>query len=158
MDYARELLSLNESTRQDTRMNQIEMIQQHLIDADGVSGVLVAGWQVFELARAVAGASVGQTADMYPAFTFARGAAVSGRNAIAFAPSLPADHEPWSGVPAPVTGDVYEVADAVAELASVLSGRLREAAGLAADPGDRVACENAAGDAERISRLLAKGE
>ncbi len=139
-------------------MNQIEVIQQHLIDADGLSGVLSAGWQVFELVRAVTGASAGQAADMYPAFTFARGAAVSGRNAIAFAPSLPADRAPWPGTPAPVTGDVHEVADAVAELASVLSRRLREAAGLAADPGDRVACENAASDAERISRLLAKGE
>ena len=139
-------------------MDQIERIQQHLIDADGMSGVLLAGWQVFELVRAVTGANADQASDMYPAFTFARGAAVSGRNAIAFAPSLPADHEPWPGIPAPVTGDVYEVADAVADLASVLCRRLREAAGLAADPGDRVACEKAASAAARISRLLAKGE
>jgi hypothetical protein len=139
-------------------VDQIERIRQHLIDSDGVSGVLAASWQAFELVRAVAGASADQAPDMYPAFTFARGAAVSGRNAIAFAPSLPTDHEPWPGIPAPVTGDVYEVADAVAELTSVLSGRLREAAGLTADPGDRVACEDAASDAERISRLLAKGE
>jgi hypothetical protein len=139
-------------------VDQIKRIQQHLIDADGVSGVLVASWQVFELVRAVTGANAGQAADMYPAFTFARGAAVSGRNAIASAPSLPADRAPWPDTPAPVTGDVYEVADAVAKLASVLSGRLREAAGLTADPGDRVACENAANDGERISRLLTKGE
>jgi hypothetical protein len=139
-------------------MNQIEVIRQHLIDADGVPGVLAASWQVFELVRAVTDANADQAPDMYPAFTFARGAAVSGRNAIAYAPSLPADCAPWPDTPAPVAGDVYEVADAVAELASVLTGRLREAAGLAADPGDRVACENAASDAERISRLLAKGE
>ena len=139
-------------------MDQIKRVRQHLIDADGVSGVLFASWQVFELVRAVTGANAGQASDMYPAFTFARGAAVSGRNAISFAPSLPADRALWPDTPAPVTGDVYEVADAVAELASVLSGRLRETAGLAADPGDRVACDNAASDAERISRLLAKGE
>ena len=139
-------------------MDQIKRTQQQLIDADGVSGVLSASWQGFELVRAVTGANADRASDMYPAFTFARGAAVSGRNAIAFAPSLPADYAPWPDTPAPVTGDVYEVADAVAELASILSERLREAAGLAADPGDRVACENAASDAERISRLLAKGE
>jgi hypothetical protein len=139
-------------------MNQIKRIQQHLIDADGVSGVLLASWQVFELVRAVAGARADQASEMYPAFTFARGAAVSGRNAIAFAPSLPADCAPWPGTPALVTGDLYEVADAVADLASVLCRRLREAAGLAADPGDRVACEKAASAAARISRLLAKGE
>jgi hypothetical protein len=139
-------------------VDQIERIRQHLTDADGVSGVLAASWQAFELVRAVTGANAGQAPDMYPAFTFARGAAVSGRNAIAFAPSLRADCAPWRDTPSLVTGDVYEVADAVAELAFVLSGRLREEAGLAADRGDRVACENAASDAERISRLLAKGE
>jgi hypothetical protein len=138
-------------------VDQIERIRQHLNDADSVSGVLFASWQVFELVRALTGANADQASDMYPAFTFARGAAVSGRNAIAFAPSLPADCTPWPDTPVPA-GDVYEVADAVAELASVLRERLREAAGLAADPGDRVACENAASDAERISRLLAKGE
>jgi hypothetical protein len=53
---------------------------------------------------------------------------------------------------------VHEVADAVAELASVWSGRLREAARIAAEAGDRVACESAASDAEQISRLLTKGE
>jgi hypothetical protein len=57
----------------------------------------------------------------------------------------------------PVAGDVYEVADAVAGLASALSARLREAAGLAANAGDRTACEDAALDAEQISALLAKG-
>jgi len=139
-------------------VDQIKRIQQHLIDADGVSGVLFASWQVLELVRVVTGANAGRASDMYPAFTFARGAAVSGRNALAFAPSLPAGCAPWPDTPAPATGDVYEVADVVAELASVLSGRLREAGGLAADPGDRVACENAASDAGRISRLLAKGE
>lgn len=139
-------------------MDQIKVIQQHLIDADGVSGVLSAGWRAFELVRIVTDASAGQTADMYPAFTFARGAAVSGRNAVAFAPSLPTDCVPCPGIPGPVTRDVYEIADAVAELASVLSRRLREAAGFAADADDRVACQNAASDAEQISRLLAKGE
>jgi hypothetical protein len=138
-------------------MNQIKTMQQHLIDADGVSGLLSAGWRAFDLVRAVAGASADHAGDIYPAFMFARGAAVSGRNAVAFAPSLPADCAPHPGIPEAFTRDVYEIADAIAELASVLGGRLREAAGLASDAGDRVACENAATDAERIRRLLAKG-
>jgi hypothetical protein len=139
-------------------MNQIEVVRQHLLDADGVRGVLSAGWDVFEFVTAVATAHAGLSADMYPAFTFARGAAVSGRNAIAFAPSMPATYAPPAGIPAAVTGDVYEVADSVAALASALGARLREAAGLAADARDRAACADAACDAERISRLLAKGE
>jgi hypothetical protein len=137
-------------------VGQIEVVRQHLIDADGVPGVLSAGWQVFELVRAVTSACAGQAADMYPAFTFSRSAAVSGRNALALAPSLPTDCAPWPDLEAQVTGDVYEIADAVAGLASALCGRLREAAVLAADADDRIACENAAGDAERVSRLLAK--
>jgi hypothetical protein len=139
-------------------MDQIKVIRQHLTDAKGVSGVLSAGWRAFEFVRAVTGASAGQAADMYPAFTFARGAAVSGRNAVACAPSLPADCAPYPGISGPAVTNVHEVADAVAELASVLSGRLREAARIAAEAGDRVACESAASDAEQISRLLTKGE
>lgn len=139
-------------------MDQIKVTQQHLIDADGVSGVLSAGWRAFELLRVVTGASDGQAADMYPAFTFARGAAVSGRNTIAFAPSLPPDCALYPGISVAVARDVYHLADALAELASVLSRRLREAAGFAAEAEDRIACESAASDAEQISRLLAKGE
>jgi hypothetical protein len=136
-------------------VNQIELARQRLLGAENVPGVLFAGWEIFELVIAAAAASAGQSADMYPAFTFARGSAVSGRNAIAFAPSTPARRAPSSGLPEPVTDDVYEVADAVAGLALALSVRLRDAAGQAADAGDRAACQNAAGHAEQISGLLA---
>lgn len=136
-------------------MKQIELASQRLLGADGIPGVLSAGWEIFELVIAVAAASADQSADMYPAFTFARGSAVSGRNAIAFAPSMPACYAPC-GTPEPVTGDVYQVADAVAGLASALSARLRDAAGQAADAGDGAACENAAGHADQITELLAR--
>ena len=118
-------------------------------------GLLSAGWEIFELVIAIAAVSADQSADLYPAFTFARGSAVSGRNAIAFAPSMPACYAP-SGTAEPVTGDTYQIAEAVAELASALSARLRDAAGRAADAGDRTACEAAAGHADQISELLAR--
>ena len=137
-------------------MKQIELARQRLLGADGVPGVLSAGWDIFELVIAVAAASADQSADMYPAFTFARGSAVSGRNAIAFAPSMPASYAAPSVTPEPGTGDVYQVADAVAGLASALSARLRDAAGHAADAGDCAACELAAGHADQISELLAR--
>ena len=93
---------------------------------------------------------------MYPAFTFASGVAVNGRNALAFAPSLPplprgAAHDP----PKPA-GEVYQTADALAGLASALSIRLRETAELATATADRSACENAASDADRITQLPAE--
>jgi hypothetical protein len=95
---------------------------------------------------------------MYPAFTFARGAAVSGRNAIAFAPSMPADHAGPFENATPLKGDVYEVADTLADLASALSACLRKAAGIAGDASDRAACQDAARDADRITELLAKSQ
>ena len=138
-------------------MNQIKLTGQRLADADGLPAVLAAGWDIFELVGTVAAASAGASPDMYPAFTFAQGAAVSGRNAIAFAPSVPpisggAGHE----LPKPL-GDADEIADDLAGLASALSMRLRESAELAADAADRAACENAARQAERITWLLAQG-
>jgi hypothetical protein len=138
-------------------VNEIRLIHRRLADADGLPAVLAVGWDIFELAGTIASASAGESPDMYPAFTFAHGAAVSGRNAIAFAPSMPpisggAGHEP----PKP-SGDADQIADDLAGLASALSMRLRESAELAADAADRSACENAASQAERITWLLAQG-
>lgn len=136
-------------------MQQAGQLEQKLLKAGSVADVLAAGWEIFELVRVIAAASAGQAADMYPAFTFARGAAVSGRNALAFAPSMPAGPGASFESLAPPACDVQEIADAVAGLASALSARLRETAAIAADAGDRSACEDAADDAERIIGLLA---
>jgi hypothetical protein len=139
------------------RMNQIGLIQQRLADAGSLPAVLAVSWEIFELIVASACVSAGESPEMYPAFTFARSSAVSGRNAVAFAPSMPtfpgtAVHHP----PEP-PADVCEVADTLVSLASALSVRLRESAGLAADAADRSACESAASEAERIAWLLAGG-
>jgi len=138
-------------------VNQIELIRQRLADADGLPAVLSVSWEIFELVRTIASASAGDSPDMYPAFTFARGAAISGRNALAFAPSMPPVRgEPGHRPPKPAD-DVDEIADALANLATAVSIRLRESAELAAADADRSACENAAGEAERIAWFLAKG-
>jgi hypothetical protein len=139
------------------RVNETKLIRRRLADADGLPAVLAAGWVIFELIATIASASADESPDMYAAFTFARGAAVSGRNAIAFAPSMPpisagAGHE----LPKP-SGDADEIADDLAGLASALSMRLRASAELAADAADRSACENAAGDAGQITWFLAQG-
>jgi hypothetical protein len=139
-------------------VNQVKLACQRLADASGVPGVLAVSWEVFELIAAVASAAAGQSPDMYPAFTFASGAAVSGRNALAFAPSLPpVPGDTKHSLPEPA-GGVQETADALAALASALSRRLRASAGLAAGAADRSACENAAGEADRITQLLARGD
>jgi hypothetical protein len=138
-------------------VNEIKLIHRRLVDADGLSAVLSAGWDIFELVGAIASASAGKSPDMYPAFTFAQGAAVSGRNAIAFAPSMPAVSGDAGHDPPKPAGDVYEIADALADLVSALSMCLRESAELAADTADRSACQNAASQAERITWFLTEG-
>ena len=138
-------------------VEQADLLERRLRDAVGVAGVLAAGWEIFEFAAAVAAVGADQAADLYPAFTFARGSAVSGRNAIALAPSLPAGLPALPENTVSPTGEADQVADALVALAAVLSERLRQAAGLAADPDDRAACEDAARDAARISELLAGG-
>jgi hypothetical protein len=136
-------------------VKQIEMVEQHLREADSVAAVLAAGWEIFEVIGGLAAACAEQAADLYPAFMFARGAAIDGRNAIAFALSVPTAGAALSGDPELWTGDESAVADALAGLASALSARLQTTARLAADDGDRIACANAARDADRISELLA---
>ena len=131
------------------------MIEQHLKEADSVADVLAAAWKIFEVIGGVAATCAEQAADLYPAFMFARSAAVDGRNAIAFAPSMPTAGPALFGSPELWTSDVSEVADALAGLASALSTRLQAAARLAADEGDRISCENAVRDADRIGELLA---
>jgi hypothetical protein len=138
-------------------VNQIDLIQQRLVDAESLPAVLAAGWDIFELVGTIASASADQSPDLYPAFTFARGSAVTGRNAIAFAPSMPPASADSGYDPPKPTADAYEIADALAGLATALSVRLRESAGLAADAADRSACEDAASQAERITWLLAQG-
>jgi len=139
------------------RVNRIKLIHQRLAEADGLPAVLSVSWEIFELVGTIASASAGTSPDMYPAFTFARGSAVSGRNAIAFAPSMPPVSGETGHRPLKLVDDVGEIADALANLASAMSIRLRESAWLAAADGDRSACENAAGEAERIAWFLAKG-
>src|SRR5690349_12200571 len=136
-------------------VEQVDLLERRLRVTVGVADVLAAGWEIFEFAAAAAAVGAGQAADLYPAFTFARGSAVSGRNAIALAPSLPARIPAPAEGPAPSACEADEIADAIAGLAAVLSERLRQAARLARDPDDRAACQDAARAAARISELLA---
>jgi hypothetical protein len=138
-------------------VNWIKLIHQRLAEADGLPAVLSVSWEIFELVGTIASASAGKSPELYPAFTFARGSAVSGRNALAFAPSMPAVSGEPGHRPLKPADDIYEIADALASLASAVGIRLRESAGLAAADGDRSACQNAAGEAERIAWFLAKG-
>jgi hypothetical protein len=139
-------------------MKQIELAVQRLLSANSVPDMLSAGWEAFELLRAGSAVYADRSADLYPALTFARGSAVSGRNAIAFASSMPGDYAAPVEAPESEASDVREIADAMAGLASALSARLRDTARVADQAGDRAACEDAAGHADHICELLARGK
>jgi hypothetical protein len=138
-------------------VRKIELVERQLFDADELADVLVVAWEIFDLVGGLAADCAEGAADMYPAFMFARGAAVSGRNAIGLAPSMSAGRSVLVENSKPSAGDLYDVADAIAKLAAALSARLREAARLA-DEGDRTACQDAARDADRIVELLAESQ
>jgi hypothetical protein len=138
-------------------VEQIKLIHQRLIDAGTLPAVLSAAWNAFELIRAAASAATGESPDLYAAFTFACGAAVSARNALASAPSMPLVPPAAAFAPPNPAPDVDEIADVLTALASALSIRLRESADLATDPADRTACQNAVREAGQITALLARG-
>jgi hypothetical protein len=86
-------------------VKEVDLAKQRLLGAGDVPGLLSAGWDAFEVVMAVAAANADKSAGMYPPFTFARASAVSGRNVIVFAPSMPACYAAPPATPAPVTGD-----------------------------------------------------
>jgi hypothetical protein len=138
-------------------VEQIKLIHQRLVAADGLPALLAAAWDTFELVQTAASARAGDSPDLYPAFTFARGSAVNGRNALTVAPSMPPVPADATPTPTDPTPNVDRIADALAALASALSKRLRESAELAPDPADRSACQNAARESDQITSLLARG-
>jgi hypothetical protein len=93
----------------------------------------------------------------FAAFALAAASAGSGRDAVAFAPSLPSaepglDDVILSARPAGVTES--EAAGELAVLAQAPAGRLEDTAAGAADPADRQACQDGARHAARITALL----
>jgi hypothetical protein len=56
----------------------------------------------------------------------------------------------------PIPADLETIADALSELAEVLSTRLSAAARQAHDANDQAACRDAASEAGRIHELLAR--
>jgi hypothetical protein len=94
---------------------------------------------------------------MFIPLVIAAASAADGRNAIAFAPSLPPHrlHPPPAREPSLEPGTVQEIAGRLAALSALLATRLADAATSALDPDDRTACADAACSARDIHALLA---
>lgn len=139
-------------------MRHISTAEARLREATTVPGTLSASFEVFEVIRLLARGNEDRVPELFAAFMMAADAAVDGREAVTIAPSLPpAADRPLSGKSA-AGGDVGEIGDAMAALGALLGDRLSRAASMAAAPGDRAACEEAAEAAGRICELMAGGD
>jgi hypothetical protein len=137
-------------------MARIAALRDRVEQADGRAAVLDAAHDAFEDMLAVIRAHEDPEDRMFIPLVMAAASAADGRDAIAFAPSLPPHrlrsatvgeqpHEP---------GPVATIASRLASLSELLAIRLTEAARSAPDPGDRAACRNAARLARDIHTLL----
>jgi len=143
-------------------MNAVHDVRARLRAAEGVTAILAAAHDAFEWMLPVLEGHEDPAGAMFAAFVTAGAAAADGRDALAFAPSLPAASR-ISGGPAVACGrqagpdrgsDAYAAGAAVAVVCALLVSRLAEAGSLAADRGDQVACADAGRSAGKVRRLL----
>ena len=138
-------------------MSRIISARDRLEQASDLSAVFDAAYDAFEAMRLAFRAHEDPATGLFAPFVMAAAAAADGRDAVAFAPSLP----PRRACGAPVAGEgtgreqsAEGIAGAAAALSQLLAGSLVRAAGSASDPGDRAACEQATACAHRIWDLL----
>lgn len=141
-------------------MGDVERVLESLTAAVGLSAVLAASWDAFDVLAA--GCQHGERAsgagDMFAPYAFAATAAAEGRAAITTALSLP------PGYPVATSeADFFEthqedLAVTLAGLARELHDRLAAVAAEAVAQADRTACADGAFQATLVQGLLAPGE
>ena len=124
--------------------------------ADNLAALLDAAHDAFEDMLSVIRAHEDPEDGMFISLVMAAASAADGRDAIAFAPSLPARRlHPASADKQPhEPGPVQAIASRLAALSELLAKRLTEAARSAPIPADRTACADAARSARDIQALL----
>jgi hypothetical protein len=128
-----------------------------LEQAVGLAAVLGAAYEAFEGMRWEFRAREDPATRWFAGFVMAAAAAADGRDAVAFAPSMPARPRRGaaeSGPGLPARESAERAAGEAAELSRRLAECLTRAAGLASDRGDREACEQACRCAREIFDLL----
>jgi hypothetical protein len=134
-------------------------ITTRLREACSLPELLAVSFEMFEAIRVLARRSEDKVPRLFAAFMMAADAAVDGREAITMAPSLsPAFNSTPPTGPAATGAEIETVADAIAALGGLLDERLSDAAVRARMPGDRTACEEAAGAGRRIRQLMARDD
>jgi hypothetical protein len=137
-------------------MERITAARVRLVQASDLPAMLGAAYGAFEAMLPVIHAQEDSLGGGFAAFVMAAASAANGRDAIAFAPSLPpaapAAAAIGDGRDRPVTE--AEAAAALIDLSQVLASRLADISQEAATAGDRVASWNAARYATEIWSLM----
>ena len=139
-------------------MTRVEAAAGRLRQAGDLGAVLDAAHEAFEAMRAAIRSQENPASGLFAAFVMAAALAADGRDAVAFAPSMPPRRQPdMPGADGVRAGTAEEVSRGVAGLSGLVAVRLGQVAGQAAEPGDREACERAAQCARGVRDLLAGG-
>jgi hypothetical protein len=138
-------------------VNRLTKAHQRLQEADDLAAVIAAAHEGFVAALTALRAQEDPDSAWFGEFVMAAASAADGRDALLFAPSMPAAPRPGTLVTdeQAAAGTGGSVAGDIAALCGLAAVRLARAAVEAADPGDRAACERAARCAQRICELLA---
>jgi hypothetical protein len=132
--------------------------QEQLRQASGLAPVLSAAYEAFEAMLAAIRSQEDPAIDLFAAFMMAGALAADGRDAVAFAPSMPPRRRRNAPIPEDLPAETAaEVAAAVADLSGLVAACLAQAAGQAIDPDSREASRRAAWCARGIQDLMARG-
>ena len=140
-------------------MTGMTAARDRLEQADDLPALLEAAHQVFVAALTALRACEDPASVWFGRFVMAAASAADGRDALIFAPSMPAHraHATTGTGEDSSAGTADTVAGDIASLCGLAAVRLAQAASQAADPGDQAACVRAAQCARRICELLAGG-
>lgn len=139
------------------KVNQVQDITEigaRLRAAVALPDLLAASFDAFEIVRQVARSSDHRAPELFAAFMMTANAAVDGREAVTIAPAMPAGGSSHASVAA-AGASIGEITAALTTLSALLADCLTRAATLTAEPGDQLACAQAAGAARRIRDLMA---
>jgi hypothetical protein len=141
-------------------MTRMTGVRDRLEQADDLPVLLEAAHQAFAVALTALRACEDPASVWFGRFVMAAASAADGRDALIFAPSMPAHraHATERTGEDSSAGTADTIAGDIASLCGSAAVRLAEATSQAANPGDKAACVRAARCARRICELLAAGE
>jgi len=140
-------------------MASVNGVQERLARASGLPELLDAAYDAFGDLLTVIRRHDEPDGEWFIPMVLAAASAANGRDAVGWAPSLPARrlHREQAEGDAGYPVTAQAAADWVGALCEILAGRLAAAARFAAGPGDRAACRDAARCARDVHALLGGG-